>query len=126
MEYVLNERDIFISTKTGSGKSLCYQGLLEIWQELQSDKNMVLVVSPLLAIMHEQCKYLQSLGYSAVCLGSKEVERDKLLSGQYSFIYGSPESVVGDSSFRDLLKSSVYRTHLGYVVVDEAHTVLQW
>ena len=50
MEYVLNERDIFISTKTGSGKSLCYQGLLEIWQELQSDKNMVLVVSPLLAI----------------------------------------------------------------------------
>ena len=114
MEYILNERDkhTSLSTKPGRGKSRCYQELLTcrylkagksaVCQNLRAGCEPVAV----LAILHEQCKYLLSLTAGIrICNGlhgSKEVERDTLLSQQYNFMYGSPKrmyfypAVLGD------------------------------
>ncbi len=68
-------KDVFMSIKTGGGKSLCYQAF-----PVMSEGSNVLVISPLLAIMEEQCKFLTQLGFSAsyVC---REVKR----RGRYNF-----------------------------------------
>ncbi len=56
MEYILNERDLFQQKLAVESQSCVTKESQKYGKkkELQSDKNMVLVVSPLLAIMSEQ------------------------------------------------------------------------
>uniref|UniRef100_A0A8W8MEU2 Fibrinogen C-terminal domain-containing protein n=1 Tax=Magallana gigas TaxID=29159 RepID=A0A8W8MEU2_MAGGI len=50
---------------------------------------------------------------------------DDLVSGEYQFVFSSPESILSVTKWRDLLTSPAYK-NLELFVVDEAHTVLQW
>jgi superfamily II DNA helicase RecQ len=58
---VLNGGDVFLSTKTGSGKSMSYQAI-PVVGKLRGKKWLVVVVTPLVSIMKEQTQNLQSLG----------------------------------------------------------------
>src|SRR5699024_760032 len=76
---------------TGAGKSLCYQihGLVR--------SGAAVVVSPLVALMHDQVDALRALGVSAVSLHSGMVwdeikaAEHALLRGEIKFLYVSPE-----------------------------------
>ena len=46
--------------------------------------------------------------------------------GSFTFVYGSPETLVGKPMRRSVLSSDVYVSRVVAVVVDEAHTVVHW
>lgn len=61
---LLKGRDLFLSVKTDGGNSICYQGFQLMWTELNGCECSVLIVSPLLSIMKEQCEYLRSCEFT--------------------------------------------------------------
>ncbi|XP_052274397.1 ATP-dependent DNA helicase RecQ-like [Dreissena polymorpha] len=119
---LLNGRDVFLSTRTGGGKSLVYQ-IYQFIKREQCTGCQVVVVTPLLSIMKEQCEYLTSLGFKATFIGRDPNEESDILSGMHDFIYSSPESLLGVQKWRDMMANS---TSIKLIVVDEAHTIIQW
>lgn len=117
---ILRGKDVFLSTTTGSGKSLCYQAIPVLTEKL------VLVISPLISIMKEQSEFLSALGIRSTYIGKDDEEKASIFKGDFSVVYACPERLLGEEMWRGLLLSDVYRQRLGAVVVDEAHTVLQW
>lgn len=119
-------RDLFFVASTGAGKSLLYQLPSIIFNE---DGYVVLVVSPLIALMKDQVEHLRGMGINFATYINSElsyqerVERLKgLREGKYSLVYVSPEFLQQYSHVSTLLGER----ELGLVVVDEAHCVSTW
>ena len=121
------ERDVFVSLLTGSGKSLCY-GILPVMFDTikQFSSSIVIVVSPLIALMKDQVRAMVERNVSAVCIGDAEVSVDEVYEGKYQLVYISPEALLTNETWRDMLLSSVYQERLVAFVVDEAHCVKKW
>ena len=140
----LNGNDVFVNLPTGSGKSLCYCLLPLAFDFLRrkkreeeenpdpdtctaSPKSIVLVVSPLIALMKNQVKAMQERNVSSLYAGDMdEKARHEVCSGKYQLIFISPESLTSSDWWRDVLLSPVYQDNLVGFVIDEAHLVKQW
>lgn len=127
--------DTCVFRSTGSGKSLCYQ-IPALVDGLDSNR-CVLVVSPLISLMQDQCMRLNYLlgeenqGEAAAFLGSaqtKKATKEKMaLDGDIRLIYVSPEKLVGSDFLGKLSESELYRSgNLALVAIDEAHCISQW
>ena len=110
---------------TGAGKSLCYQipALVR--------RGTGLVVSPLIALMHDQVDALRAVGVRAEYLNSTQgpdervqVER-ALLAGEVDLVYIAPERLALEST-RGLLDRVAAGPGLSVFAIDEAHCVSQW
>ena len=110
---------MFVNLPTGFGKSFIYQ------MGIRSCP-IIVVVSPLVALMQEQVNFLNSLEIPSVCLSKADKHDPKLMSGNYTFVYTSPESLLADGSRRELFSSPVYKERIFGVVVDEAHCITHW
>lgn len=145
---VLTGGDLFLSTKTGSGKSLPYQAIPVI-SRLRPDSNphthdtgpgstinqqkcqtspkwLVLVVAPLISIMREQTQRLDKAGVKAGYIGQTEHQCPEDVFSQSEVVFGTPEALLQTDKWRDVLKTEDVLKRLKLVVVDEAHTVHQW
>src|SRR3954453_18334888 len=106
---------------TGSGKSLCYQ-VPAIARE-----GTALVVSPLIALMHDQIRSARAFGIRAAALTSAESEAERqdnlarLRDGALDLLYVAPER-ASTQAFRQLAG----RLKLALIAVDEAHCVSEW
>ncbi|EDO40417.1 predicted protein [Nematostella vectensis] len=77
--------------------------------------------------MDDHVDYLRSIGVSSVSLSNlKEGEAGKVKNGEYSVIYGSPESWLKNQRWRELLSSALFKEKLCCIAVDEAHVIKQW
>ncbi|XP_031485472.1 ATP-dependent DNA helicase Q-like SIM isoform X2 [Nymphaea colorata] len=116
----VDNRDCLVLAATGSGKSLCFQ-----LPALLTSK-VVVVISPLISLMHDQCLKLSRHGISACFLGSGQtdtsVER-KALNGMYSIIYICPETVL---RLIEPLRRLAERRGIALFAVDEVHCVSKW
>lgn len=79
--------------------------------------------------MVDQCEKFKSLGMSADYVG--EAQEDKLamqrvISGEVQLVFISPEAIINNPKYRQMLSSSVYKEKLVAVAVDEAHLVKEW
>jgi ATP-dependent DNA helicase RecQ len=106
---------------TGAGKSLCYQ------LPALAMAGRAVVVSPLIALMKDQCDKLRELGIAAVQVHSA-VPADELADamaqvadGRAAFVFVTPERLA-DAEFLAVLKQQPTRL----LVVDEAHCIAQW
>lgn len=114
-------RDSVVLMPTGGGKSLCYQ-----IPALVRD-GVGLVISPLIALMHDQVRALQELGISAAFLNSSMTAAEQrevieqLRSGQLKLLYIAPERLVQPATQALLRELSV-----SVIAIDEAHCVSQW
>jgi ATP-dependent DNA helicase RecQ len=106
---------------TGAGKSLCYQ------VPALARPGTALVVSPLIALMHDQIRSATSFGIQAASLTSADGEeaRQETLArfkaGDLDLLYVAPERASGNA-FRELAS----RTPLSLIAIDEAHCVSEW
>ena len=124
-------KDVFIALPTGYGKSFCYQSLPLLFDTLRGHSvptSIVVVVTPLVAIMKEQVSDLESKRMSAVHVISnldKNVE-SAVLDGKFGVVYISPESLLRHVKWREMLRSDLYQQNLVGFIVDEAHCVKKW
>lgn len=122
-------KDVVALLPTGFGKSLIFQLAPLVAKELATRNGtelnpIVVVVSPLLALMEDQIMEAGKLGVSAAQLGVHE-EQD-ILDGRFSLVFGSPESWLLNSKWRRMLSSAAYRDNILGVVVDEVHLTYKW
>ena len=98
LKALLKGRDEYLSVKTGSGKSLCYQAFSSLWRSENNGICQIVTVTPLLAlvsIMKEQCDFLINLGFTATNIGKDDQENSGILAGQYEIVFTSPDSLLG-------------------------------
>ncbi len=104
---------------TGAGKSLCYQ-LPSVVLE-----GTCVVVSPLIALMHDQLRAADAIGIRAATLTSVDTNQAETVArfraGALDLLYVAPERASNDS-FRNLLRQSP----LALFAIDEAHCVSEW
>ena len=130
-EYVYG-RDTFVSLPTGSGKSLCYCALPLVFDKLRKtkDRSITLVVSPLIALMKDQVHTVNRRSVRSVYIGDLDTNMvnttTEISEGKYQLVFVSPEALLTDLHWRDMLMSPVYQENLVAFVVDEAHCVTKW
>ena len=111
---ILNKDDVMAILPTGGGKSLLYQ-----FPATFSDK-ITVVVSPLISLMNDQCKYLNSKNIKAICLNSEtSIGIGHYI--KYKIIYTTPEFIMSR-----LIAFARIKEHIGLFAIDEAHCISQW
>ncbi|MDP9044459.1 MAG: RecQ family ATP-dependent DNA helicase [Pseudomonadota bacterium] len=121
IDRILGGRSTLAVMPTGAGKSLCYQlpALLLAGRTL--------VISPLIALMKDQCDALVALGVAATRIHSGLAAADVALAqaaledGSARIVFTTPEQLA-----RPEFVAAVTRTPIALLVVDEAHCVSQW
>ncbi|MBI5594452.1 MAG: DNA helicase RecQ [Elusimicrobia bacterium] len=120
IEAVTSGQDSLVVLPTGGGKSLCYQLPAVL------GKGVVLVVSPLIALMDDQVAAAREAGLEADALHSNLLSAQKseayrrLASGKTQILYVSPERLLVGDLCEDLAP------RLLLAAVDEAHCVSHW
>ena len=125
IEAALKNQDTLVIMPTGGGKSLCYQlpALLKI--------GVMVVVSPLIALMQDQVAGLQDNGITATFLNSSldvEAQRQReaaLMRGEIKLLYVSPERLQ-NAGFIQFLNNLSQTVGISGFAIDEAHCVSEW
>ncbi|RDX86127.1 ATP-dependent DNA helicase Q-like SIM, partial [Mucuna pruriens] len=113
-------KDCLVLAATGSGKSLCFQ-----IPALLSGK-VVVVISPLISLMHDQCLKLMKHGVSACFLGSGQPDgtvEQKAMRGMYGIVYICPETVL---RLIEPLQKLAESRGIALFAIDEVHCVSKW
>jgi ATP-dependent DNA helicase RecQ len=104
---------------TGAGKSLCYQ-LPSVMMP-----GTTIVISPLIALMHDQMRSANAAGINAATLTSADDNRAETIArfrgGELDLLYVAPERASG-AEFRGMLREA----RISLFAIDEAHCVSEW
>ena len=125
VEAVLQGRDALAVLPTGGGKSLCYQlpALIR--------SGLVVVISPLVALMEDQVLQLQRRGIAAACLHAgldparRRQAMERLRNESLRLLYLAPERLQGEAT-QQMLESHASDGRLVALAVDEAHCISAW
>ncbi len=121
IEKIIKGERVLLIEKTGFGKSLCFQFPAVI------QKGVTVIFSPLIALMRDQVKKLNSLGISAKCVNSEQTpeENSQIIadakSGIIKILYIAPERQENSEWIE-----ATRQMNLSMVVVDEAHCISVW
>jgi ATP-dependent DNA helicase RecQ len=125
IEQVMAGQDSFVLMPTGGGKSLTYQlpALLL--------PGLTIVISPLIALMHDQVDRLKANGIPATFINSslsmsERNQRERAaINGKLKMLYVAPERLMS-SNFLSLVEEVQENVGLSLLAVDEAHCVSEW
>jgi RecQ family ATP-dependent DNA helicase len=119
--------DVLILSPTGSGKSLCYQLPAIV------DNGLTLIVSPLKSLIEDQIFQLKQRNINAVFINEDVSKKDRQdiyktikQATSYTLLYTTPETIVSDVKFMEMLKDVYKINKLCRFVIDEAHCVSTW
>ncbi len=116
---VLSGKHTLAVMPTGAGKSLCYQ------LPAMALEGTCLVISPLIALMHDQLRAATAIGIRAATLTSADDNRHETQArfrrGELDLLYAAPER-ASSADFRRLLADS----KIALIAIDEAHCVSEW
>ena len=129
----LEEKDVLVVLPTGFGKSLIYQALLAIFDNLhfggvpEKQQSVVIVVSPLNALLRDQVEKLER--FLDVCIIVEDGDQKVMIPENVSkccLLLSHPEVLVDCRQMTKVLKGKDFQKRVRAIVVDEAHMVLQW
>jgi ATP-dependent DNA helicase RecQ len=129
IEHVGAGGDALVLMPTGGGKSLCYQ--IPAIARQQAGRGITIVVSPLIALMHDQVGALHEAGVSAEFLNSTQTLEEaqdieqRVRRGDITMLYAAPERLT-TPRFLAQLDALHERGLLSLFAIDEAHCVSQW
>ena len=129
IEHVGAGGDALVLMPTGGGKSLCYQ--IPAIARQQAGHGITIVVSPLIALMHDQVGALHEAGVSAEFLNSTQTLEEaqdieqRVRRGDITMLYAAPERLT-TPRFLAQLDALHERGLLSLFAIDEAHCVSQW
>jgi ATP-dependent DNA helicase RecQ len=121
IQELLDGNDALVLMPTGGGKSLCYQ-IPALVRE-----GTAIVISPLIALMHDQVDALQQLGIKAAFLNSSmspdeaHAVEQQLINNELELVYVAPERLLTNQ-----MLAILDRCQLALFAIDEAHCVSQW
>ena len=121
IQQVIEKKDTLALLPTGGGKSICYQ-VPALMQE-----GICLVISPLIALMDDQVRFLKSKGIKSVAITSgmhyNEIETalTNCIYGGIKFLYLSPERLKNE-----LVQTRIKEMNINLITVDEAHCISEW
>lgn len=121
--------DALVLMPTGGGKSLCYQ--IPAIARQRTGHGIAVVISPLIALMHDQVGALHEAGVEAAFLNSSLSGEDanaveqRMRRSDMTLLYAAPERVT-TPRFLAQLDDLYAQGHLSLFAIDEAHCVSQW
>jgi len=121
IDKILKGEKVLLIEKTGFGKSLCFQFPAILFN------GTTIIFSPLIALMRDQVKKLNSLGVSAKCVNSEQTpeENSQIINdanaGKIKILYIAPERQENSEWIE-----ATRKMNLSMVVVDEAHCISVW
>ena len=90
---------------------------------------IVVVITPLISLMIDQKEKFSQKGIVVDFIGDAQWDEEVIwdaIGGKIQLLYISPESLINNKSFQDMLHSDVYKQNLKALVVDEEHCVKMW
>ena len=110
---LLEGLSVLLTSKCGSGKSLCF--IIPAIFFHRNQQKFTLVVEPSVTLIQEQTESLQAKGIDAVALGSPAGQTARSVSYQrlFQYLFGKT------GSFQKL--DQVFKNSLAMLVIDEAH-----
>ena len=124
IDKLVNHRmDVCGVLATGYGKSMCYQLPCLITNKI------VLVISPLIALMQDQKQSLEKKNIPVCCLNGQTQNKNYIMEeilnseAKGQMIYTTPEFMVAN---QDFLKNLAERELLSMICIDEAHCMSIW
>ena len=121
IDKILKGEKVLLIEKTGFGKSLCFQFPATVFN------GTTVIFSPLIALMRDQVKKLNSLGISAKCINSEQTPKEnsqiinEAKQGKIKILYIAPERQENSEWIE-----ATRQINLSRVVVDEAHCISVW
>ena len=121
IEKILNGERVLLIEKTGFGKSLCFQFPATLFE------GTTVIFSPLIALMRDQVKKMNSLGISAKCVNCEQTQEENsqiitdAKAGKIKILYIAPERQENSEWIE-----ATRQMNLSMVVVDEAHCISVW
>ncbi len=119
LDRVLSGQSTLAVMPTGAGKSLTYQ------LPAVALNGTVLIISPLIALMHDQLRSAEAAGIRAATLTSADSNTaetiERFRAGALDLLYVAPERAT-QSGFQAMLE----RAELALIAIDEAHCVSEW
>ena len=121
IESILNDNDTLAIMPTGGGKSLCYQIPSLIFSGL------TVVISPLIALMEDQVKSLDTVGIPSLFLNSSleweeyTYNMSQIRSGKIKLLYCAPETLVTER-----IQNLLAQVEVSCITIDEAHCISEW
>jgi ATP-dependent DNA helicase RecQ len=129
VDHLIAGGDALVLMPTGGGKSLCFQ--IPALARQAAGQGVTIVVSPLIALMHDQVGALHEAGVAAEFLNSSltgeaaNAVEQRLRRGEITMLYAAPERVTSPR-FLALLDGLYEDGNLSLFAIDEAHCVSQW
>jgi ATP-dependent DNA helicase RecQ len=129
IDHVAAGGDALVLMPTGGGKSLCYQ--IPAIARQRAGQGITVVVSPLIALMHDQVGALHEAGVEAAFLNSSlsgeeaNAVEQRLRRGDITLLYAAPERIT-TPRFLAQLDALHEQGQLSLFAIDEAHCVSQW
>ena len=112
VEALLHGRNVLACLPTGLGKSMIFQilpsCLAKSGLSTFSVDPIVVIASPLIALMRKQVSGLQRKNLKAGMIGESLSVDENIKEGRTTFVYGSPEVLVGNSMWREVLKTQTW------------------
>ena len=119
----MNSVDSLVVMATGSGKSLCYQVPALMGEGRSGEPGLVIVISPLLSLMHDQVSALRARNVNAASTAEADGV-NKAFQREVRLLYTTPESALGN--LRNRLGDLHLRVGIRLLAIDEAHCVSEW
>ncbi|KAA8893177.1 P-loop containing nucleoside triphosphate hydrolase protein [Sphaerosporella brunnea] len=120
-------QDVFVITRTGSGKTFCYQG-----PAMADLDGIILVLCGLINLQEDQVRAAKQNGIKAVALNEGTLSNargllDQVSGGAYEVVVVSPEFCSpSNHNWCKMTGSTEFSCRLKGIVVDEAHLIHAW